>query len=78
MMVKISLESSLHESSTGSLSLNDQVFQTVKVQLMALGLVDVTYLPSTRGSMGLFWSLSPYGKAMLIQLRSVKATKTPT
>jgi hypothetical protein len=52
--------------------LNDQIYQTVKVQLVALGLVTVEYLQTTKGGMALFWSLTPKGKGLLFQLRTVK------
>lgn len=55
-----------------SSNINDQVYQTVKVQLVALGLVGVNYSKSVQGGMALFWSLTPKGKAMLFQTRTVK------
>lgn len=55
-----------------SANINDQIYQTVKVQLVALGLVSVSYLQTTKGGMALFWSLTPSGKKMLFQIRTVK------
>jgi len=72
--VKTALRNSVY-SKTGrggsSVSLNDQVFQTVKVQMMALGLVEVTF----RG-IGLFWTLTEKGREQLMHLRTVKSKKT--
>lgn len=53
-------------------SLDDQNFQTVKVQLKALGLINIEYSKTTTGGMGLFWTLTPQGHAELMQLRTVK------
>ena len=53
-------------------SLNDQVFQTVKIQLMAYGLVDVSYMQTTKGGMALFWNITEKGQSLMMQLRSVK------
>lgn len=52
--------------------LDDQVFQTVSVQLRALGLVDIKYLQNTAGGMGLFWSSTPPGEKLMLELRTVK------
>jgi len=74
------LASALHKrtgASGTSVSLDDQDFQTVKVQMMALGLVDVKYAQTTTGGMALFWSLTKQGKAQLMRLRTVK-TSTST
>jgi Domain of unknown function (DUF4062) len=53
-------------------SLDDQNFQTVKVQLMALDLVNIQYLKTTTGGVGLFWTLTPKGHATFIRLRTIK------
>lgn len=76
--VKSVLLKSLHEkaSSSGtSEQLNDQDFQTAKIQLKALGLVDIQYLQTVKGGMALFWSLTPEGEQLLVQLRTVKSAK---
>lgn len=54
-------------------SLNDQVFQTISVQLRALGLVNVRYLKNTEGGMGLFWSATPAGEKLMYALRTIKS-----
>ena len=52
--------------------INEQIYQTVKIQLMALKLVDIRYSQSTTGNMALFWSLTKLGNNLLFQLRTVK------
>ncbi|WP_050907376.1 DUF4062 domain-containing protein [Vibrio harveyi] len=56
--------------------LDDQVFQTVKMQLMALGLVDISYSKTTKGGMGLFWRITESGKALMLKLRTITSNNT--
>jgi hypothetical protein len=59
---------------SGSLrKLNDQVFQTISVQLRALGLVNIQYLKTVAGGMGLFWSATPRGDRLMLELRTIKS-----
>lgn len=55
-----------------TVTINDQNYQTVKVQLVALGLVNIEYLKTVQGGMALFWSLTVKGKDVLFQSRTVK------
>lgn len=59
-----------------STELKDQIFQTVKMQLMALGLVDVSYTKTTKGGMGLFWRMTESGKALMLKLRTIPSNET--
>jgi hypothetical protein len=52
--------------------LNDQQFRTIAVQLQAHGLVKVEYTQATNGTMALFWSLTPQGHRLMMELRTVK------
>lgn len=54
------------------LSINDQDYETIKIHLIALGLITVDYVQTTTGGMALFWALTPKGQALLMKLRSVK------
>lgn len=54
-------------------SIDDQVFQTIKMQFMALELVDVTYSKSTKGAMLLFWKMTEKGKLLMMKARTVKS-----
>jgi len=49
------------------------IFQTIRVQLRALGLIDTSYRQATRGGMALFWSLTKQGQQLMTQLRTVRA-----
>ena len=55
-----------------TVDLDDQVFRTVALQLKALNLVHIERKQSTIGAMALFWSLTPYGERMMLELRTVK------
>jgi hypothetical protein len=73
--VKGVLEKTAFETSGSggySATLNDQDFQTVSVQLKALGLVKIEYLKNVAGGMGLFWSATPAGNALTLELRTVR------
>jgi hypothetical protein len=56
-------------------TLNDQTFRTVGVQLKALGLVNLQYSQTISGGRDLFWSFTPSGERLMMELRTVKAVK---
>jgi len=78
-LLKSRLEISLFELSgvSGySPHLNDQVFQSIKLQLTAHKLVNVQNLQTTQGGYALFWSLTPQGQALMMELRTVRKKDT--
>ncbi|HEX3857636.1 MAG TPA: DUF4062 domain-containing protein [Verrucomicrobiae bacterium] len=56
----------------GARTLDDQQFKTITIQLKALGLVNVNYTGTTKGGMGLFWSLTDTGEKVMTRERIVK------
>lgn len=58
-------------------ALDDQDFQTVSIQLKAVGLVKIEYTKSTSGSMALFWWLTGAGERLMLELRTVRAKQPP-
>ena len=58
-----------------SASLDNQIYQTIKIQFQALNLVNVDYTKTTAGGMGLFWSLTEYGYSLMMELRTIKSNK---
>ena len=59
--------------------IDDQSFKTIGVQLKALGLVNITYSKAVGGGMGLFWSATPSGERLTLELRTVRTKpKKPT
>ncbi len=55
-----------------STTIEDQPFQTVKIQFQALGLISLKYSSTTKGGMALFWLLTNKGTQTMIQLRAVR------
>ncbi len=55
-----------------STKIEDQPFQTFKIQLQALGLIDLRYTSTVKGGMALFWSLTSKGTQTMVQLRAVR------
>lgn len=53
-------------------NIEDEIFQTVKLQLMALGYVDVKSLQTKGGGSALFWSITPKGKKSLLDVRTIR------
>lgn len=60
------------EHNCHQLEINDQYFQTIKIQLSAYGLVNIKYMKTISGSMALFWSLTKLGNKKMIELRTIK------
>jgi len=58
-------------------TLDDQIFQTLKIQFMALGLVIVESMRTVEGNLALFWTLTSRGKDKLLLLRSVRSAIQP-
>jgi hypothetical protein len=56
-------------------SLNDQDFQTIAIQLKAFGLINTRYSKTTKGGMAMFWSYTPKGERMMVQLRAIRSSK---
>jgi hypothetical protein len=56
--------------------INEQDFQTIKIQLMALKLISANCVPDIFGG-AWSWSLTPQGKRALFELRTVKALEVP-
>jgi hypothetical protein len=56
-------------------AIEDEIYQTIKVQFLAHGLVRVDYLKTTQGGMALFWSLTTRGSEVMMSLRAVRAVE---
>jgi len=52
--------------------IEDQLYQTFKIHLKALGLIDLKYTSATKGGVALFWSLTPKGEQVMTELRVVR------
>lgn len=61
--------------SSYSVTIDEQDYQSIKIQLKALNLVDIKYLKTTSGGMALFWILTKKGEQKMMELRSIKKDK---
>ena len=53
-------------------SMEDQDYQTVKIQFKIYGLIELTYLERADGFKTLVWSLTDKGESTMLQLRAVR------
>jgi hypothetical protein len=56
----------------GDFELNNDDYQTIKVQMRALGLVLKSQKNRSVKDTGTYWALTPYGDEMMTQLRAIK------
>ena len=56
----------------GAVSVNKEDFDTIKIQFIVLGLINVTYQKTVQGGMDLFWQLTSKGKSLMMQRRVKK------
>lgn len=52
--------------------IDDQVFQTIAIQLKALGLVSIRVSKSVGGKLFPFWTLTAQGERLMVELRAIK------
>lgn len=73
-----SLYRKMHPGAAREVNVQHDHFQTLRTQFSALNLITVNYTKTTKGNMGLFWSLTDRGQRLMVQLRTVKAgSNTP-
>jgi hypothetical protein len=70
MLRSAAFEQSGHKGD--NILINDQCYQTIKIQFTAMGLMQTEYLPTTKGDSALFWSLTEKGKSTMMQLRAIR------
>lgn len=59
-----------------SFYIDDQDFQTISIQLRALGLVEVKSVVTVTGTRHLLWNATPAGDSLMFALRVVRASST--
>jgi hypothetical protein len=64
----------LKEFTLSSFSLNGEDFQTIKVQLRALGLIAKSGKARSVKDVATYWTLTPYGDEVMTRLRAIKRT----
>lgn len=53
-------------------SIDIDILQTIKVQFLALGLIQATAMKNVTGGTGFYWCLTQKGKSIMLQERSIK------
>ena len=61
----------------GTLTIDDQDFKTITIQLMAYGLIETTYAKTVSGKMALFWHLTKKGEQFMMDRRVVRRKTEP-
>lgn len=62
----------IFQLSKGSIEIEDADYETIKLQLIAYGLIEVKNLPTTTGTQALFWNLTPKGERVMMENRLVR------
>ncbi|OPL11755.1 MAG: hypothetical protein AVO38_15610 [delta proteobacterium ML8_D] len=76
--VSYTLGSALFEKESGSeksAKIKDHDFETIRIQLSALNLINTQYSQTTKGGMALFWSITEKGSALMMELRTIRTNK---
>ena len=60
-----------NNTTNGRIIINAEDFDTIKIQLIALELIKVSYEKTVNGGMALFWQLTPKGNTLMMQRRTV-------
>lgn len=60
-----------NNTTNGRITINKEDFDTIKIQLIALELIKVSYEKTVNGGMALFWQLTSKGHAFMMQRRTV-------
>jgi hypothetical protein len=63
---------------TANARIDEDDYNTIKVHLSSLNLIDVKYSKNTGGGMGLYWNLTEKGTRTMKEIRSVKKTTAST
>jgi hypothetical protein len=58
-------------------SIKDEDFQTIKVQLRALGLITKSGKPRSVKDTATYWTLTPYGDTVMMRLRALRRQRMP-
>ncbi|HTR24767.1 MAG TPA: DUF4062 domain-containing protein [Terriglobales bacterium] len=76
--IKAILEKALYRKLGGDpkgkdIDMDAQLFKTIGVQFKALGLIELTYSKAVQGGVALFWSATPAGERLTLEVRAVRA-----
>jgi hypothetical protein len=69
-----SKDKDFRQSDLSEFKLNDADFQTIKIQLRALGLINKSEKARSLEDTTTYWTLTPYGDEVMTRLRAIKRT----
>lgn len=69
---RLSRDKKLAEFELSNFSMNPEDFQTIKVQLRALGLITKSEKTRSVKDSGTYWTLTPYGDEVMTRLRAIR------
>jgi len=72
--INLAKNKKLKDSTLSQFSLNREDFQTLKVQLRALGLITKSEKTRSIKDMETYWTLTPYGDEVMTRLIAIKRT----
>jgi len=58
------------------IKINDEDFQAIKIQLLALGLIQKSKIKHTPSDTSTYWSLTLYGESYLLKLKAITSNKS--
>lgn len=65
----------VERKATDGRSLSDDSFQTIKVQLLALGIIKQSSKKHSSTDINTYWTLTPYGNKLMMRLKALKKEK---
>jgi len=60
-----------------SFTLNEEDFQTIKVQLLALGLIQESVKKRTVSDKQTYWTVTAYGRRYATVIKAIRTSATP-
>lgn len=69
---QVAITTELEGHSIRKITLDDQDFQTIKIQLRAVGLVTKSEKARSVKDSGTYWTLTPYGDEVMTRLRAIR------
>jgi hypothetical protein len=67
-----SICSSIGNTSGHGYKIDGEMFNTMKIQLLALGYIEIKSLSTVGGGVGVFWTITPPGREVMLRMRTVK------
>lgn len=72
----IALKKGINSDDLYHIKINDEDFQAIKIQLLALGLIQKSKIKHTPSDTSTYWSLTLYGESYLLKLKAITSNKS--